>query len=126
MSLPYAWLNRGSTWTFGNVDLILQNDGNLVMYRKGNHSIVYWKTNTVGSGATQLLFQRDGNLVLYTANYARAVWASGTSNKCGGWETPALSTQGDSNMVVYCATRIGNGSASWAMDDIWSTKTNGV
>lgn len=121
LSLPYAWLDKGKTWSFGNVDLVLQTDGNLVMYRHGNHSIIYWKTNTAGSGATQLLFQHDGNLVLYTSGYARAVWSSGTHNRCTSAETPALSLQSDSNFVIYC----------WANNRsylhwVWATGTAGI
>jgi hypothetical protein len=121
LSLPYQWLDRGNTWSFGNVDLVMQTDGNLVMYRHNNHSIVYWASNTSGSGATQLLLQRDGNLVLYTAGYARAVWASHTPNKCYTSETPAISLQSDSNFVIYCRAN----NASY-IRPIWATGTNGV
>jgi hypothetical protein len=126
LSLPYVWLDRGKTWSFGNVDLVLQSDSNLVMYRHGNHGIVYWKSNTVNSGATQLILQHDGNLVLYTSGYAKAVWASNTSGKCSGYDTPALSIQSDSNLVVYCADKLNSAGSLWALSAAWSTHTNGV
>jgi hypothetical protein len=121
LSLPYQWLDRGNTWSFGNVDLVMQADGNLVMYRHGNHSIFYWKTATQGSGATQLLLQHDGNLVLYTAGYAHHVWASGTEHDCNSSETPALSLQSDSNLVIYCRAN----DASY-IRSVWASGTEGV
>jgi len=121
LSLPYQWLDQGNTWSFGNVDLAMQTDGNLVMYRHNDHSIVYWKTDTKGKGATQLLFQRDGNLVLYTAGYKDHVWASNTNNKCYSYETPALSLQSDSNFVIYCRAN----DFSY-IRYIWASGTNGV
>ncbi|BCB75644.1 hypothetical protein GCM10022251_27470 [Phytohabitans flavus] len=124
LSGPYQWLDRGNWWTFGNVDLVMQNDGNLVMYRRGNHSIVYWASNTQWSGASQLLFQRDGNLVLYTPGYARAVWASNTYNGCSGETRPFISIQSDSNLVIYCARQVPV--LGSLQVPIWATNTSGV
>lgn len=118
LSYPYQWLDRGQTWSFGNVDLVFQTNGDVGIYSHSNHSKVYWRTNTAGSGATQLLFQHDGNLVLYTAGYQHHVWDSGTENECGGGQ-PALSLQADSNLVIYCQSPDRNQIAS-----IWSTRTS--
>jgi hypothetical protein len=127
VSRPYQWLNRGQSWTFGNVHLVFQSDQNVVMYRRGDHSRHYWKTNTRGSGATQLLFQRDGNLVLYTAGYARPVWRSQSQNRCTSTEEPLLSLQSDSNMVIYCGrVSISGGATFFDVRPVWSTGTDGV
>jgi hypothetical protein len=131
LSLAYAWLDKGKTWSFSapghpsDVTLKFQSDDNLVMYKNG--TTVLWASHTVGSGATQLLFQRDGNLVLYTAGYQKAVWSSKSQNKCLSPEQPALSTQSDGNMVIYCGTvLILGGEFGWLGDKaVWSTRTNG-
>lgn len=52
---------------------IVQGDGNLVEYASGGP---VWASNTVGTGANRLVVQNDGNLVLYSPS--RAVWASNT------------------------------------------------
>lgn len=55
--------------------MILQTDGNLVVYDRSGHPL--WSTRTSGSGgANQLAMQDDGNLVLYGAS--GAVWSTGT------------------------------------------------
>ena len=59
--------------------LILQNDGNLVLYGNGNGTAM-WSSGTYGSGADHLLMQNDGNLVLYKANGAW-VWQTHTYGK---------------------------------------------
>jgi len=64
-------------YSFGNAYyVILQTDGNLVIYKTGAGST--WATNTSGSGATRAVMQTDGNLVLYNAR-SQPVWASNTS-----------------------------------------------
>lgn len=143
LSLPYAFLDKaedwrkGPIWTFGNVDLVLQPDHNLVMYPKGdwaagNYSRSLWASNTRNSGAVRLLFQKDGNLVLYTWGYEKAVWDTKTQDICK-YElqliTPALSLQSDSNMVIYCGTPVDytNGYyGEWNTRPLWSTHTAGA
>jgi hypothetical protein len=102
-SYSYAtqWLNSGDSWTFGNSRLVMQGDGNLVIYKKGTNT-AKWATGTSGSG-NWLKFQTDGNLVVYTAGGV-AKWASGTNNKCktGVNASVVLALQDDSNFVVYC------------------------
>jgi hypothetical protein len=127
MSKAYQWLDQGKLWPFGNVYMQLES-GSLELHRNSNDATV-WHTSTVGSGATQLLFQRDGNLVLYTAGYKKAVWSSGTQNRCLSPEQPLLSLQDDSNMVIYCATELHMGDAivfAMRLPAIWSTGTSGV
>lgn len=74
--------------------LILQGDGNLVLY--GTSGPAVWNSGTVGSGAAFLGMQGDGNLVLYTAANV-AVWSTGTNGHPGSH----LGVQNDGNIVVY-------------------------
>lgn len=66
----------------GRYELLLQGDGNLVIYGTTdpdrNNKRVIWESETVGSGATTLALQGDGNLVLYDAG-GQAVWATNTN-----------------------------------------------
>lgn len=89
----------------GRFTLIMQSDGNLVLYRNGVGPL--WASHTVGTGAIQAVMQSDGNLVLYTANNS-PVWAS---NTVGG--SSILLLQNDGNLVIY---REGGGA-------VWATHT---
>jgi hypothetical protein len=71
--------------------LLMQSDGNLVLYGSGYH--VLW--NPVTSTGTRLVMQTDGNLVLYNVN--TALWYTGT----GGTSTNRLVMQNDGNLVTY-------------------------
>jgi hypothetical protein len=57
----------------GRFTLILQGDGNLVLYKPGGRPI--WATGTSGP-VTEAVMQQDGNFVLYTPQ--GAIWASNT------------------------------------------------
>ncbi len=59
--------------------LIMQADGNLVLYTISGAHI--WSTATHHSGATHVIFQTDGNLVVYTPTIP--VWASHTWGNSG-------------------------------------------
>jgi hypothetical protein len=56
--------------------LILQTDGNLVLYDAANQP--KWATGTSGRPATHVIMQPDGNLVIYNKKAAR--WHSDTWN----------------------------------------------
>lgn len=67
-----------ATWssaTFGQMDkLRLQGDGNLVLYDLSNKPV--WSTKSFGTSARLLEMQQDANLVLYTPS--KHVWSSQT------------------------------------------------
>jgi lambda family phage minor tail protein L len=84
--------------------LIMQYDGNLVVYSKTG--AVIWATNVLGSGH-RLNMQTDGNLVVYNSANA-AVWAT---NILGSGHR--LNMQTDGNLVVY-----NSGNAA-----VWATNT---
>jgi hypothetical protein len=127
LSYPAQWLNAGGSWDFGNAHLVMQTDGNLVLYKKGTRT-VKWASNTYRSGATQMKFQKDGNLVLYAPGN-RAVWSSKTYNKCKGngviFRQPVLALQNDSNFVIYCEITAA-GAGAQQFDAMWDTNTNGI
>ena len=74
--------------------LILQGDGNLVLYNEQWKPL--WASWTVGKGGIYLIMQADGNLVLYDKNWV-AVWNSRTSGK----GVSSLNMQDDGNLVIY-------------------------
>lgn len=88
--------------------VIMQTDGNLVIYRAGGGST--WASNTSGSGATRAVMQTDGNLVLYNTRN-QPVWSSNTS----GNPHPYLYVDGSwggirmSKVVVSWASNTSNG-----------------
>jgi hypothetical protein len=91
----------------GDFTLVMQGDGNLVLYQGGT---ALWASGTVGSGADEAIMQGDGNFVLYTSAGA-PVWASNTAGNAGAY----LDVQNDGNVVIY-------GSSGTAL---WSTGTAG-
>jgi hypothetical protein len=75
--------------------LVMQADGNLVMYRTSNNS-VRWHAGTNGNPGARAVMQGDGNFVVYTpTNVAR--FNTGTAGHPGS----VLAAQGDGNLVVY-------------------------
>ncbi len=76
-----------------NYVLVLQGDGNLVLYSYGK---ALWSSRTAGKSGIRLVMQGDGNLVLYTQN-GKPVWNSRTDGK----GVSQLFMQGDGNLVLY-------------------------
>jgi hypothetical protein len=93
---PGEILRRGEYLTSGNrgYTLILQQDGNLVLYDARKHPL--WASGTQGKRVERCIMQRDGNLVLYLDN-GQPVWASRTDGKPGSF----LVLQNDGNLVIY-------------------------
>ena len=91
--------------TNGQFMLILQSDGNLVLYALGGRAL--WCT--CRTGADTLALQTDGNLVAYASGWP--LWASNTSGR-GSYK---LVMQDDGNLVIY--------SSSGA--PVWATMTHG-
>ncbi len=55
--------------------VVMQSDGNLVIYDQSNHAL--WNSQTNGSPGARVVMQTDGNMVIYSASNA-ALWASYT------------------------------------------------
>jgi len=97
---------RSSDWRYR---LVMQNDGNLVLYSVNRYSAL-WSSGTWGNPGASATMQSDGNLVVYSAT-GKALWSSGT------WGNPGASVAGmqpDGNLVVYSNNR-----------PTWASGTNG-
>ena len=93
--------------------LILQSDGNVVLYNQQSQAI--WATNTRGIQPRELIMQTDGNLVLYGTN-GFPKWASNTYNNPGAF----LNVQDDGNLVVYRA----GSQTETANNALWASGSN--
>lgn len=74
----------GKAGSSGTAYLIIQTDGNLVLYMdQGASQVPLWDSGTFTSDIQRLRVDDNGNIILETANCLRN-WASGTSNiPCG-------------------------------------------
>ena len=77
----------------GRFELILQTDGNLVLYRIGSGPI--WDSRTAGAIVNNAVMQGDGNFVVYGPS--GAIWNSQTENNPGAY----ITLQNDGNLVIY-------------------------
>lgn len=77
----------------GRYKLVLQGDGNLVLYSPNR---ALWSTGTQGRSPGLFVLQGDGNMVIYGSDN-RPYWASWTQNTGGN----AFYMQGDGNLVLY-------------------------
>jgi len=78
--------------------LIMQNDGNLVMYRRRTGEAL-WNSGTSRGCTNRACMQGDGNFVTYCNG--QATWSSGTPGNNGA----TLFMQDDGNVVVYANNR---------------------
>jgi hypothetical protein len=112
--LPGQHLVPGTGLRTGNGhSLVLQQDGNVVLYNSKHVAI--WSTNTKGYAPVQFIMKGDGNLVLYSTN--GQVWASNTSGNPGAF----LAVQDDGNLVIH---RSGSQTET-ALSALWSSGTSG-
>lgn len=105
-----SWRNNGlclSEMRGGDKNMIMQGDGNVVIYKNGTP---LWASNTNNGGATapyKLYMQDDGHLVSYDKN-GTVMW---NSNNYGVGIPPYNAVmQGDGNFVIYDS----DGSHVWA------------
>lgn len=93
--------NQSVTSCDGRFTLVMQGDGNLVLYKQGAW---IWQTATNGRGGQRAVMQGDGNFVLYTASNV-PLFHTHTNGAVGAY----LNVQNDGNMVVYLGS-----SPKWA------------
>ena len=92
----------------GRFTLIMQLDGNLVIYGPGHQAL--WASNTAGHhDVFDVVMQSDGNLVLYNGTN-HPFWASNTAGVTGA----SLVMQNDGNLVIYDAAN----KAHWASNTV--------
>ena len=99
--MPGESLYQGQSLTSlsGNHHLMMQSDGNLVIYNASGQAI--WHTHTYGTDVNRLTMQTDGNLVLYTLSN-KAPWHTHTYNREGQGVYAII--QDDGNLVLYTAS----------------------
>jgi hypothetical protein len=109
-------LSRGESLLSNNgcFRLIMQGDGNLVVY--GNTMKPIWNAGSNGP-ADKAIMQNDGNFVVYKPNM-EPVWAAHPENR-QGLTNFRLIVQDDGNTVIYA----NNGSQ---VRPIWATNTGGI
>ena len=87
--------------------LLMQRDGNLVLYRAKTGKAL-WNANTHNTGGERACMQGDGNFVVYAGNNPK--WNSGTPGNGGAY----LSLQDDGNLIV----RSSSGRALWKTNTV--------
>lgn len=83
----------------GTFQLILQEDGNLVLYIADSEAQLnrpIWASGTQNQPSDHCIMQDDGNLVIYD-NAGNPLWNSGTQGNPGAF----LFVQDDGNTVIY-------------------------
>ncbi len=102
------WAGQHRDSPNGQYRILMQSDGNLVLYDLWNLTsegwwTALWYSNTYNNPGARLAMQADGNLVVYSSANS-PLWNSET------WGNPGaqLHVQDDGNLVIY-----GNGIAKW-------------
>ncbi|MFF9335264.1 mannose-binding protein [Streptomyces albogriseolus] len=95
-------LEVNQAWTTNRIRMVMQTDGNLVVYNE--HGKATWASMTFGENH-RAIFQTDGNLVIHNGD-DRPIWASRTH----GNEGAQLVLRADGKVVVLHHGRV-----------IWST-----
>jgi hypothetical protein len=124
---------RNLGWALRSGDhhtLVMQQDGNVVLYTRTDVPI--WYTNTGGDCCGHeglgtmfnlyITMQTDGNLVLYRVVLGldrgpSPMWSSNTAGNPGAW----LAVQDDGNLVVYRA----GSTTQTANNALWTSGTGG-
>ncbi|WP_327066656.1 hypothetical protein [Kitasatospora sp. NBC_01302] len=100
-------LQPGQSLVNGEMTLIMQDDGNLVLYLvgpSGNHGPALWNSGTYGNPGAYAVMQADGNFVVYRqgrSDPAGALWSSSTWGNPGsnvGILNDTLSVEGMSGV----------------------------
>ena len=104
-------LNIGDQLTppTGRTVLIMQDDGNLVLYRVDNGTAL-WSTNTWGKPVTHAVMQADGNFSCFTTTTGSLTGILGTAGDVGA----CLLVQDDGNVIIYAHTLSAIGQV-WAL-----------
>lgn len=96
------WHNQFIRSNDGRYSMLMQADGNLVLYGPGHHAL--WHTYTYGQPGARLEVQTDGNLVVYSRTNV-PLWAARPRANPSHFVV-----QSDGNLVQYNT----NGSPLWA------------
>ncbi|MFF0885384.1 mannose-binding protein [Streptomyces sp. NPDC003456] len=94
-------LEVNQAWTTNRIRMIMQTDGNLVVYNEKGKPI--WASMTFGQNH-RAIFQQDGNLVIHNGD-DRPIWAARTH----GHEGAQLVLRADAKVVI-----VHNGGVIWS------------
>ncbi|QXG74412.1 fibronectin type III domain-containing protein [Modestobacter sp. L9-4] len=105
----------------GRYTLVMQPDGNLVVYAPGRRPV--WDARSYAGAGRRMVVQADGNVVVYN-EFRAPVWDSGT------WGNPGarLALQDDGNLVLYSVRGEPLWSSGWdrgvgaPRDTLWATQ----
>lgn len=84
----------------GRFHLVMQRDGNLVLYRRPDDKLL-WQSRTGGHPGALAVMQRDGDLVVYAKH--RPLWTSGTARR--GAARSVLTVQNGGQAVITTPAR---------------------
>ncbi len=104
--LPNTAYTNDCFWNCKTYRLVMQNDGNLVMYNKTTPT---WASGTSGNVGAYLKVQNDNNLVIVRRSDARVLWASNTYKQTdigGGAVFDASGTKGALEVYHADGTRL--------------------
>ena len=107
--MPGEALYGGQSLIDGPYAMIMQTDGNFVLYANGTQ--VLWQSQTYNYPGSHVIMQGDGNLVIYSPS-GPSVWQSRTYNQPGD----RLVVQTDGNAVIYTP----NNAAPWYTNTVQS------
>jgi len=82
--------------------LVMQGDGNLVLYNKAGG--VVWHSQTNGNGPSKIYMQEDGNLVIYKDG-GEAIWSTGSSLGASHLLFPTTAINNNGVLIAGQATR---------------------
>lgn len=101
--IPDGALDRGEYCQIGKAKLVMEHDGDLVVWDENN--VARWRARWTHPGVVnwgwRAVFQTDGNFVVYPA-FGSSLWASNTC--CTSTNT--LAVQSDGNIVIYGPGRV--------------------
>jgi hypothetical protein len=113
---PAGTVLKPGWWTSaGGNRIVMQLDGNLLVYRSGSGTAL-WASNTSGHPGAYAVMQSDGNLVIYARPGGAVLWSTHTYGHPGAY---ALA-QDDGNFVIY---RSGGGPTKGGA--LWASNTEG-
>jgi hypothetical protein len=112
------WTNQGLTSCDGRFHLVMQSDGNLVLYQDipmtGGAQTALWSTGTWGTTGQLAELNYSGQLVVYGAG-GSLLYQSTTADFGGSF----LAVQNDGNVVIY------QQQPPWGNVAVWWTGTSG-
>ncbi|WP_435190743.1 trypsin-like serine protease [Streptomyces sp. bgisy126] len=120
-------LRSGATLSSDNAKLIMQTNGDLVLYHRTggeNQGSALWVSGTRGNPGAYAKMRADGNFVVYKkdaqeSDPASVLWSSRTQNN----PDARLSLQSDGNVTVSVLLPGGGGSGTGVGKLLWATQT---